>query len=304
MKIVVISYADQNFRAEQIRFSKSVKKINKNYIVLEYEPKDIDENFRNEHNNILNNKKGGGYWLWKPYIINNTLKKLKDGDYLFYCDSGVILVNKIELLIKDLDRENQDIMGFELPLIESQWTKKETLVNLNCYDKIFYESNQILASFILIKNTNRSRKFIEGFLRLCCVKDNIIDATKPLNNQLDDFIDHRHDQSIFSLMYKQSGYKAYRDPSQYGYKPEGYIGLSYFRYNLNETYVLESGRKFRVNDHINSLYPMILLHTRNEKLFKFHINNIRKIIMRNVKRFLEISVLGRKEKVPWKPPKN
>ena len=33
-------------------------------------------------------KRGCGYWLWKPAIINAVLEELNDGDILVYCDSG------------------------------------------------------------------------------------------------------------------------------------------------------------------------------------------------------------------------
>jgi hypothetical protein len=36
---------------------------------------EIDNDFKTKYNNILSLNRGGGYWLWKPYIINETLKK-------------------------------------------------------------------------------------------------------------------------------------------------------------------------------------------------------------------------------------
>ena len=42
----------------------------------------------------LNNHRGFGYWLWKPYIINKLFEKLKDGDILIYADSGCVLHKK------------------------------------------------------------------------------------------------------------------------------------------------------------------------------------------------------------------
>ena len=48
-----------------------------------------DSEFWNKHSNfILKNKKGFGYWLWKPYIIKKTIAQMKDGDILLYLDAG------------------------------------------------------------------------------------------------------------------------------------------------------------------------------------------------------------------------
>ena len=48
-----------------------------------------DKEFWNRHGTFIeNNKRGYGYWLWKSYLINKTIGKLKDGDILLYADSG------------------------------------------------------------------------------------------------------------------------------------------------------------------------------------------------------------------------
>lgn len=295
MSIVIISYADSNFKNQQKRLTRSAKKINKNYQVVEYGPSDIDDLFYANHKKILDEVRGGGYWLWKPYIIQKTLNQLNDGDYLFYCDSGSVLVNKIELLITNLEKEKQDIMGFELPLIESQWTKKELLLNLECDNSYFYNSNQLLASFILIKNTEESRLFVNEYLNACFNHENLTDYYDESIVQDISFIDHRHDQSIFSLLYKKNGYKPFRDPSHFGVSPEGYTGYRFFVYEYNKLYNLKNGRKYRVNKYYNSNFPVILYHIRKSNIHKFYSAYFLKRIINKVLQKLYVwTVRGRK----------
>lgn len=48
-----------------------------------------DEYFLNKHGNFINNnRRGFGYWIWKPYIIEQQMNKMEDGDVLFYIDVG------------------------------------------------------------------------------------------------------------------------------------------------------------------------------------------------------------------------
>ena len=55
-----------------------------------------DEIFWENHSSFIeNNKKGYGYWLWKPYIIKKTLEKMKKGDILLYLDVKLIFKRKI-----------------------------------------------------------------------------------------------------------------------------------------------------------------------------------------------------------------
>lgn len=60
-------------------------------LVKEYTPEDIDSSFKNDNVNIFKYKRGCGLWLWKPYFINKVINENKDGDYIFYCDSGGFL---------------------------------------------------------------------------------------------------------------------------------------------------------------------------------------------------------------------
>jgi len=48
-----------------------------------------DEYFFNKHVSFINNnRRGFGYWIWKPYIIKQWMDKMEDGDVLFYIESS------------------------------------------------------------------------------------------------------------------------------------------------------------------------------------------------------------------------
>ena len=84
--IVAINYADSKFKKAQHWNSKTAIKYGAEK-VIEYGPDDIDENFRNKNREILQNDKGGGYYLWKPYILNKAIKSMDKDDYLVYTDA-------------------------------------------------------------------------------------------------------------------------------------------------------------------------------------------------------------------------
>ena len=54
---------------------------------------------------VFESVKGGGYWIWKPYIIHKHLSKLNDGDILIYADSGCKIDknNEIKKIFEDLN---------------------------------------------------------------------------------------------------------------------------------------------------------------------------------------------------------
>ncbi|STA98788.1 hypothetical protein [Clostridium baratii] len=263
--IIAINYADKNFEKSQKFNTKTAYRKGKVDHVIEFTPNDIDNKFYIENKEVLDMKRGGGYWLWKPYILLKTINKYKYGDYIFYCDSGAYYIDKVEYLIDSLDRSGQDIMIFELPLIEKQWTKKKVFDSMKCNKKIYTDTNQRLATYILLKISDRSKKFFEEYLYFCKEKDLLIDYN---NEGIDsDFIDSRHDQSILSLLSKKYKIEAFRDPSQYGIRPWEYIN---------------SDRLYNKKIYKNSYYPQILVSYRKDNLLKFR---IKEFIKRTITRF-------------------
>lgn len=261
--IIAINYSDENFRDAQKLNTKTAYTKGRVDKVIEYSPKDIDSEFYKKYEDILNCNRGGGYWLWKPYIILKTMNSMDNGDYLFYCDSGAAYINKVEYLIDSLEKSNQDIMPFELPLIEKQWTKTKTFELMGCNKSIFKENNQILATYILIKVSENSRKFIEQYLKFCTNKDCLIDS-----NETEKYlIEHRHDQSIFSLLCKKAQLDTFRDPSQYGIRSWEYMANS---------------RSYVPRSYTNSDYPQILVSFRKSNGKKYILKDRIKSVMTKI----------------------
>ena len=67
MKKYVLNYADKNFKSQQRYSSFFAKFLGRADFVFSYEKSDIDINFYSKHKKILDQNKGGGWWLWKPY---------------------------------------------------------------------------------------------------------------------------------------------------------------------------------------------------------------------------------------------
>ncbi|MDT8308000.1 MAG: hypothetical protein RQ866_00605 [Bacteroidales bacterium] len=231
--------------------------------VIGYGIDDIDKLFFSKYENILSQERGGGYWLWKPYLIRKTMAQLSEGDCLFYSDAGAYFLKNANVLIDELENSNQDIMAFELPLIEEQWSKKELFINMKCESGAYCKSNHIAASLILIKKTNKSINFVEEYLEYACNEINITDLHDTNVVQKKHYIEHRHDQSIFSLLYKKYGFRPFKDPTQYGKYPIGYSGGAE-GVDIEEAgklYLLKNGRMFRFFQY-KEPYEMVLFHNR------------------------------------------
>lgn len=234
MKLTLINFADKSFKTNQKYNSFTAKFFGRANKVISYSPEDISE-YINLHPNFKKyNYKGYGNYFWKPYIILKGLDEIEYGDFLFYSDSGAIVLKNLKDLCKSLETSNKDILAFKLPLISKQWTKRDTFVLMDSDIDEFINSNQILCGFICIKKTKASIEFFTNFKNYCKDERIISDLenTQGLSNY-PEFIAHRHDQSIFSIMVKKSPISQIEvDLSDYGLMPKRYITSDKILYNL------------------------------------------------------------------------
>lgn len=270
-----INYSDSKF--EKKRKYASIKAVKNGGFdqVLSYSPESLPCAFRERNKEILAKSRGGGYWIWKPYVICEALKSSSEGDWLFYCDSGAYFVKSVDFLIKYVKSYKQDVFAFDLPLIELQWTKKDVFDAIfNVHEEIIY-TNQVLASYFLIRNTKYSRDFFNEFLHYSQV-EGLIDDGISKENEI--FIENRHDQSIFSLLYKKHGFKVFKDPSQYGVHDQAYIQGALDRL-LGEMSKNKSVTSLLFNSPSKcGDYPQLIVHNRKESsqlsYIKYLIKNI------------------------------
>lgn len=249
---ILINYADKKYRNARFwntltgRYRGNFDKI------YSYGPEDIDCEFKEKHSEIFNYKRGNGLWLWKPYIINKTINKCSDGDIIFYCDSGACFIRNPKYLYQHLYK--CPIFCCDIPLIEANFTKPECFEKLNMnVDKIKY-SNQIIATFFVIKVCEESKSFIKEWLELCCDHDLLSPSgsnTDLTYNHGYNFVVHREDQSLFSLLCKKHGYKPHRDISQRAFSP-----MSYY----NPYYI------YKEPIHENDTYPTIIYLHKSPRL--------------------------------------
>lgn len=261
MAIVYFNYADQQYERQQSYALKRAKKFNFFDQVIGYGVKDIDSEFYSTNEKIFAFERGAGYWIWKAYLVLKTMQTLKDGDYIFYCDSGACIMRHPKLLFDILEASNQDIMGFSLPLLEKQWTKMELLINMNCMAETYSNTNQMYASYFIVKKSEFSVNFFKEFLGYSTF-ENITDYMNPNVTQCDSFIEHRHDQSIFSLLYKKYQLIDFQDPSQFSQYPTFYDVVNKKRVKLNPNQLLkfENGMLLKYKDHTIKYPPVILLY--------------------------------------------
>jgi len=176
-----------------------------------YGPDDFDEDFLVKHSHILKYSRGYGYMVWKPWIIIQELKKMKENELLLYTDAACEFVSNPEPLFELSKR--QEVVVFEVTgHPERNWTKSEVFekMNISFSDQM---SDQRMSSFIVFRNCEYSRTFVLKWMNLASDLNLIGEETKLREEY---FVAHRHDQSLLSVLSKKFNLSVFRDPSQFG----------------------------------------------------------------------------------------
>lgn len=169
---------------------------------------DIMGAFWEENAATLSQRRGGGFWLWKPFIIKQVLQELDDDDVLVYSDAGRNDFYRLRRFPSNLiNMVRKQPEGFLLgpSLIQHGplrlWTKRDCLVLLDSDKLEILCKPQIQATWSLWTKSEEAISFLDQWLAFCedprCLTD--IENTLGLPNYMD-FQDHRHDQSILTLL--------------------------------------------------------------------------------------------------------
>lgn len=167
-----------------------------------------DKLFWNKHENfILNNKRGYGYWIWKPYIMLKTLLEMDDNDVLVYLDAGceINIEKKYEFddLIKKI--HSKLIMTSKADSSDINYTKMDLIKFFNMENNIDDLKNpQTEAGAIVILKCEKTMKLIQEWYNICSDNYNLINDTQSKLKNFDNFVENRHDQSVLSLLLKKN----------------------------------------------------------------------------------------------------
>ena len=191
--------------------------------ITDIELKNMD--FWNHHGKFVEtNKRGFGYWLWKPYLIKSCLENMQENDILLYIDSGCSLnkegMERFNEYIDIVNNSEFGMISFQMPHLEKSYTKrivfdyfkehldelknpKFTHLTKSNFDELIGETGQCVGGIQIICKNDHSKKFVDLWYKLASnynlINDSIYIQEHP------EFKDHRHDQSIYSVLSKTLG---------------------------------------------------------------------------------------------------
>lgn len=204
--VYLVSFADGPpvFRANQK--AQAFSALDKGFSrIFMYSKADYEPSFYEKNKFILDQKKGAGFWLWKPYFLLKTMKEAPEGAIIVYADSPVVFIKPIQkfadllvkndvLLLTGTKRKINDKAG--------ETIRSEVLNQFNLKTEEIRYMDSLWACLVMVKNSEQSRRFIQKWLELCEIPENVMDAPTGLENQFPEFKGHVNDQAMLFVTWR------------------------------------------------------------------------------------------------------
>lgn len=203
MANIFVTYGNEEYYPSLERIKKEAEVTKLFDKILIFTDRDLPEEITS--NETFQFKKGGGYWIWKPWVTLQALKEAKPNDIVVWSDAGntIFPFTKGWLrLFKFLKKYNGVFFYNGGTLVK--WTRKSVFEFFGKkLDKNFY---QIIGSFFLVNKggENLIKKWYELLLNYPELIQDV--QNEELHNEDNRFIEHRHDQAVLSaLLYTWEG---------------------------------------------------------------------------------------------------
>lgn len=210
MNTYFITYGDEHYTLSKQRLLRQAKNFGEFTHCIAYSYTDLDPDFKEKFKDILINKRGAGYWIWKFQIIKQTLNLMNDNDILIYADAGCSInphgKNRFHEYITLLNKSDYGFLSFQSTHPENNFTTQQLFNYFNIpTNSNITTSGQYIATCLFIKKNNHSLTILNTIFKLLNDHPLLITDTYNKISQSPVFVDHRHDQSILSIVRKIHG---------------------------------------------------------------------------------------------------
>lgn len=208
----IISFAEGPFLERKGKFLAEANSMGIYRGMEVYNFQSLPESFVAEHGQFMrSNPRGFGYWLWKPAIVLDRLRKMTQEEILVYADVGFTQnPSGRERMLEYMGIAAQSrfgLLSFMHPYVEYHWTKKDLAIRLGVAENLsVMATSQLLGGLMVMVRNNHTISVMEEWLQLSIENNYHYLTDAPSENPNDHrFREHRHDQSIGSLVRKLRG---------------------------------------------------------------------------------------------------
>ena len=144
-------------------------------------------------------------FTFKAIGYYETFKHMSMGDIAFFVDSNHI-IEKDPAIFYQIAQENDVFVHDHIwtQYLNKYWTRKDTFVNMECDEPDYWDSLQMQFNISGFKKTPETNDFIQELWEKTLTEKIMFGEGKYPN--MEGFKEHRHDQSIYSILVAKYGF--------------------------------------------------------------------------------------------------
>lgn len=212
MRFHLVSFADGLFAPRKEGFVEQAKYMNMYQSVTVYDLATLPREFASDHGEFVRRSgRGFGYWLWKPAIVLDRLLTIGADEILVYADIGFTQNpgGRNRMIEYGLIAQSSPfgLLSFMHPYTEYHWCKRDLAARLGVDGQPrVMATSQLGGGLFVLTKTDHTVGVMREWLALG-VEDGyrFIDDSPSRLPEHPGFVEHRHDQSIGSLVRKLRG---------------------------------------------------------------------------------------------------
>jgi hypothetical protein len=192
----------RDYTAEADRLVESAIPYGLDYIVYD---NDYIKNlpYYENHKDVLDRVSFG--FCYKPICFDETLKQIEYDDIVLMTDSNHIIAKDPQIFFDIANQHGmyiRDHLWIEYP--NKFWTRRDMFVNMGCDEERYWDSLQMQCNIIAICKTPKTMEFVKEWLDKSLNYDIMFGNNQYPN--FEGFREHRHDQSLFSILREKYGF--------------------------------------------------------------------------------------------------
>jgi hypothetical protein len=210
LRIHFITFASSSFRGALKRIKSEAETFGIFDSITCITENELPEEYRQKYG-LVEGSRGYGYWIWKSYITKLHLDRIAENDILLYADAGCSFnpegTKRFIEYLNILSHSKKSNLAFQLAdYPEKTYTKGDLFKYFEVeQNEEIKNSGQLIATVFFIKKNSKSTRLIDDWYSICHQHPNLVNDTPSAFPNDDSFVDHRHDQSVFSILRKRYG---------------------------------------------------------------------------------------------------
>lgn len=218
--LYLCSFASQDLKVSTSRFIKQSQEMEFYKDIKVFGWNELSSNKKKQIEIFFkkNNKRLFGYACWKPEIILKYMDTVPEESIIQYSDIGCHLNKNGKKRLKEYVNmaSKHNILAFKYikpnlktekklkfqVYFENEYTKNDMFEHFEIpKNSSIRNSEQVWSGTMFIKNNKETKEFLKKWLNVCNLS-NLIDDSLSIKKDCQEFVEHRHDQSAFSILCK------------------------------------------------------------------------------------------------------